>query len=160
MSETFFPIIDIQQYQKEDRNEDLEVLKIKEELITEIVDVLVVLQSILRKSSEQPKINEPQKIVLCGLKFNCRNSRELPVQIAKLYQILGLMQDKKTKLENLDSQNAGLSGNKVLEIAKGIQELVLLYDKHMEDEKKMNEEESPHMDFDAMVEMFKKSSLD
>ena len=67
MSETFFPIIDIQQYQKEDRNEDLEVLKIKEELITEIVDVLVVLQSILRKSSEQPKINEPQKIVLCGL---------------------------------------------------------------------------------------------
>lgn len=64
-----------------------------------IVDVLIVLQSILKPQSEKSEINEQQRMVLSGLmkrllgqiptrdplEFNDLNSKELPVQIAKLY---------------------------------------------------------------------------
>lgn len=68
------------------------------------------------------------------------------------------MQDKKEKLENLDNQDAGLKGNKVLEIAVGIQELILSYEKHMQTQKMLREEDSPHMEFIDMVEMFRQKS--
>lgn len=67
MRESFFPIIDIQEHNKVDRNEDLEIMKIKEELIESIVDVLIVLQSILKIQSERSEINEEQRMVLSGL---------------------------------------------------------------------------------------------
>ena len=70
------------------------------------------------------------------------------------------MQDKKVKLENLDNQDTGLNENKVLEIAKGIQELILTYEKHMQTQKKQREKDSPFMDFNDMVELFKKKSID